>query len=344
MARRAYLLDRVVRQNKLGPMGFDQWTIATYSMLGSALVNIAMVYPETQVESLAAVETLLDRLLNDDAIRRYETRSWRGKDALLSLDRPDNGHLGYLGHLNLLLADYHYLGGKDPRYTELFKKISASMIGKMSFRSINQAETYPSIIFIADNAAAVASIALHDDFVDAPSPRFGQRWVETTKRDFTDPDTNLLVHTALVNGNFMDRTRGCTIGWNSFYLPFVDAQFAKEQYDTAKKILVTKTRFGFAGLKEFPEGVVGKGDADSGPVLFGLSMSGTGFIVAAAKLYGDARLLSALLLTAETAGFTFQWNGQRQYLLAPMVGDAVMLAMKTAVPWDKRFIKKEVQS
>ena len=38
------------------------------------------------------------------------------------------------------------------------------------------------------------------------------------------------------------------------------------------------------------------------------------------------------------AGFSFQWNGQRQYLVAPLVGDAIMLAMSTVTVWDRKFL------
>ena len=51
------------------------------------------------------------------------------------------------------------------------------------------------------------------------------------------------------------------------------------------------------------------------------------------------KLLGALLDTAEIAGFTFQWNGERRYLLAPLVGDAIVLAMKTACVWDRRYVR-----
>jgi hypothetical protein len=40
-----------------------------------------------------------------------------------------------------------------------------------------------------------------------------------------------------------------------------------------------------------------------------------------------------LAWTAELAGCTVQWDGRRRYLLAPLVGEAIMLAMKSATPW-----------
>jgi hypothetical protein len=121
-------------------------------------------------------------------------------------------------------------------------------------------------------------------------------------------------------------------------LPFVDAAFAREQYHRMKKFLWKNVGFGVAGIREFPAGVRGESDIDSGPVLFDLSTSGTGFAMAGALRQNDTVSLQALLRTSELAGFSFQWNGRRRYLTAPLVGDAIMLAMKSASAWDERFL------
>jgi hypothetical protein len=78
---------------------------------------------------------------------------------------------------------------------------------------------------------------------------------------------------------------------------------------------------------------------DSGPVIFGLSTSATGFAFAGARLNKDIAFLNALSFTSEVAGFSFQYKNRRRYLLSPLVGDAIMLGMKTATRWDDRFIE-----
>ncbi len=72
-----------------------------------------------------------------------------------------------------------------------------------------------------------------------------------------------------------------------------------------------------------------------------LSTSGTGFAVAGARLFEDSEMLGGLLYTAEAVGSSWDANGTRRYLLAPIVGDAIMLAIKTAMPWDSRCLAKE---
>jgi hypothetical protein len=54
----------------------------------------------------------------------------------------------------------------------------------------------------------------------------------------------------------------------------------------------------------------------------------------------DSATLTGLLRTAEVAGFTWSFDGRRRYLLAPLPGDAIILAARTMVRWDARFVVK----
>jgi hypothetical protein len=75
-----------------------------------------------------------------------------------------------------------------------------------------------------------------------------------------------------------------------------------------------------------------KGDVDSGPLVFGLSPAATGFAIAGARCSGNEDLARALERTAEIVGTTVpSWHG-RTYLFAPLVGDAVILAMRAGPP------------
>jgi hypothetical protein len=74
-------------------------------------------------------------------------------------------------------------------------------------------------------------------------------------------------------------------------------------------------------------------DHDAGPILFGLSPSGTAFGIGSATYFGDWRLRKRLLTTAELAGCTIRWRGKRHYLLGDfaLVGEAAVLAMRTNI-------------
>ena len=70
---------------------------------------------------------------------------------------------------------------------------------------------------------------------------------------------------------------------------------------------------------------------DAGPIIFGLSPSGTAFSIGCATYFDDTDLRKHLLKTAEIAGHSVWWNDKRHYLLADIaiVGEAITLAMRT---------------
>ena len=72
-----------------------------------------------------------------------------------------------------------------------------------------------------------------------------------------------------------------------------------------------------------------------GPILFGLSPSGTAFGIGPATYFEDTELRNGFLRTAEIAGTTIAVGGKSHYLLAnlALVGEAIALAMRTATPW-----------
>jgi hypothetical protein len=84
-------------------------------------------------------------------------------------------------------------------------------------------------------------------------------------------------------------------------------------------------------MKEMPGGM----DADAGPIIANLSPSGTAFMVGSATCFGDVDVRRSLIKTAEIAGSTFYGFTENLYLLAnfALVGEAVMLAMRTYVEW-----------
>src|SRR5258706_9230703 len=195
--RRSYLLDKVERLRNIEQMHSSmpaffqgEWAVGTYSMLTAALTNVAFVYPETRMESLKVIDGLLQNMLTDDKFRQFDTMAWQREDALQSLSGP-NGHLGYLGHLNFMLAAYHYLGGQNIKYRDLFQKISEALIKKMAINPTSQAETYPKQVFIADNTVAAASIALYERAFQKRGPFFSRQWLSYVKGHLKDRATGL---------------------------------------------------------------------------------------------------------------------------------------------------------
>ena len=341
MARRRYLIAQVqtpaLSQGSILPYAAGEWELATLSMTTAALTNMAFDYPETREESLRVIGLIIDRALSDQ-VKDFDARAW-AEDPIDSLG-GQNGHIGYLGHLNFMIGAFRLLGGGS-QYDSLHQQITSAFVRRIQSRAFPYLETYPqTLIFSADNTVVIASICLFDAVAGTDHQELIRGWLGYTKRNLLDSETGLVVFFVDPRGNKAGVSRGSANGWNSFYLPFIDRQFAKEQYLGMKRHLVDALSFGLLGLREYRRGTAGSADIDSGPIVFGLSTSGTGFLAAGAKHEQDAQLLDGLLRTAEAAGFSFDWKNTRRYLLAPLVGDAVMLAMRTANDWDRRFLEE----
>src|SRR5215813_8750692 len=98
---------------------------------------------------------------------------------------------------------------------------------------------------------------------------------------------------------------------------------AQEQYRLLRSKFAVKLPFGLAALREYPRDYKGSADVDSGPVIFGLSTSGTGFMIAGARICMDADYLQGLLRSVEVVGSTVDAGGARHYLFGPVVGEAI---------------------
>lgn len=338
LARRAWLVQRVLADRAgvadmpawIGERFRGEWAIGTYSMLVAALTNLSQLHPETRADNLPVIEGLIEAALAPP-LRAFDTTAWGG-DALTTLDTAQ-GHAGYLGHIAFMLGAHRFAGG-DARHAPRLRAIADALSRRVAAAkaSAHCIETYPGERYVMDNVVVMAALVNADRLLGTGTAAV-QSWLGEARGRLVDPRTGLLAFEVGPGGDRLQGGRGSGAGWDSFYLPFVDPSLADSQWSCLRDKLVAR-RVGFTGVLEFPPGVTGHADVDSGPVILGLSMSGTGFAVAGARHAKDAALVSELLCTAELAGCTIQWNGRRRYLFAPLVGEAIMLAMKSATRWE----------
>ena len=212
----------------------------------------------------SGIERLADVALQQST-RAFDTRRY-GTDALATLS-GDEGHVGYLGHLMLVLGAECALGSS--RHRGQADAVAHALRRRFLAAPFGLVDTYPGEQWIPDNAAALAGVELYARCRGQPSIAFvGRRWPKDRE--------GRLMFTRLA------QPRGSGAGWNSIYLPLIDADFAIEQYARARASFEVQLPFGLAAFREFPRGVDGSGDVDSGPLIFGLSPSGTGFAIAGA--------------------------------------------------------------
>jgi hypothetical protein len=290
-----------------------EWSLVTRSMTALALARLSIDDPRTTNAHARAVRAIADDVLTPEA-RAFDTEPWGG-DAIEAL-ATNSGHAGYLGHLGLVLAAERMLGSQA--HADVEEAVAYAI--EIRIERGELVETYPSETYIPDNVVLAAALALHAKATGTDQHERLAQW-SNRMREHVDPETGLLAFTPGGIG------RGSGAGWNSYFLPMVDAAFAREQ-ESALERLAVRLPFGMAAMREG----MAHGDVDSGPLVFGISPAATGFTIAGARCSGDPELARALERTAEVVGSTIPTASGRSYALAPMVGDAILLAMRAGPP------------
>ncbi len=307
-----------------------EWTIGTYGMATYALTNIAMIKPDTALESSKIIARWIEFCI-DPKIANFDEFAWNEKPLDKNVLAKDYGHIGYYAHINLMLGCYALLNN-DGRFKALHREISDAIARRMLKYSHRHIETYPGETYPPDNTVAAASLRVADMTSGTDYKKIVDEWVEASKK-IEQPGYGLIVFQIDINtGKPLQTFRGSNIGWNSFFMPLVDEEYAKVQFERFKKHMLFRF-IGFAAFREYPHGGWFRMDRDTGPVIFGLGGTATGFSVAGAKWSRDRVLLTLLLRPFEFLGVSTVRGEQKRYLAVPVVGDAIMLAMKTACRW-----------
>jgi hypothetical protein len=197
-------------------------------------------------------------------------------------------------------------------------------------------EAYPGMAWPCDQVVAMSSLALHDELFGHHYRPLIQRWVSHIQQNL-DPKTQLIPHKVdAENGSIEIAARSSS---QVYLLPFLmelDREFARQQYQQFRRQFVVPT-LGLIPLREYPIGVPGKGDVDTGPLIFGLSATSNITSLAVAKAYDDRALFDSGLLITETLGLPWQWSGQKSYGLGQLIViDDFLVWGKTLVPWTQQ--------
>jgi len=295
-----------------GSSRFDgEWTVGTHQMAVLGLAQVATEHPELRVELLPAVDAAVGRLLEPET-RAFGTRAW-GEDGLEALGSR-NGH-AYLGYVNLALGADRMLRPESP-YAAVHDRLTATLAGRLGASPTGMIETYPGETYPPDVSAVAASIGLHDRATGRGEHReLLDRWGRMVRQRYVDPESGLLVQSVRgADGAPLDSPRASGTALAAYFLSFSDPALSASLYVALER---NQGRcVGFGGIREYPplhaEG--GHGDIDSGPVIFGVGLSATGFSISSARIHGDEGV------------------GNRRFVTGGPLGNSIMLAMLTAGP------------
>jgi hypothetical protein len=302
-----------------------EWLFGTYLMAGIGLCQLATEHPESKGEFSPTIEQCIEELLSP-RVRDFDTRSWRG-DALDSLEKG-HGHAAYLGYFNVLLGLYRELNPQN-RFAGLNDHISSALEKRLAASAIGVIETYPGERYPVDNAPALASIALHHRATQAGDKARLDLLVQNFRRHAVDPKTGLLYQSLAGDGRPVDRPRGSGTSLASFFLGVGRIPLGRDIFHALNRELAANVA-GFGAIREYPRGIDGREDIDSGPIVFGFGCSATGFSIGGARMFGYPDLFHRLWASAVLAGAPIRPQGRVEFVTAGPLGNAILLAMLTA--------------
>lgn len=328
-------VERFVRDG-VGLKDFDtgnaqfngEWLFGSYLMAGFSFGQLASAYPERRGHYLPLMEHCIEHLLTPE-VREFDRASWQ-RDPVDALGSEED-HAAYLGYFNLLLG-LHRMLAPDSRYAALNDAISEHLARRLSANPIQMLQTYPGEAYPVDNCAVVGSLGLHARVTGAGHPEIVRAWVEQVRKRYIDADTGLLVQAVdFLNGRAIDAPRGSGTSLGLYFISFADDALARDLYAGLHRSLC-RTFLGFGAVREYPAGLSGTGDIDSGPIVFGYGLSPTGFAIAGSLMYGDRAYFRRLVASAYLAGAPLRRGDRLEFVTGGPLGNAILLAMLTAGP------------
>ena len=343
MARRNYLIGKVVTNPQqlidemprlVGPQFQGEWALYSCSMLSAALVNTTLIYDEDREANIARIDSLIQMVLSPE-LRAYDRERW-GEDPLETLDGNES-HISYISHLAWMIGGYKHIGGCD-KYNELYHKLCETMNRRILESPNMNLPTYPGeCVYVPDMLVAIVALSVYSQQYEGKYYSTVCQWIDEAKHHWLDNDTGMLASFLPDEREGMygeAPIKGSYSALSCYYLTFVDVEFARDQYEKLKANFLQKRPI--SGFKEYHNRRCWLGmDIDAGPIICNLSPTGTAFAVGSVTYFEDWALRKKLLKTGELAGTTWRRKGKSHYLLADvaLVGEAIMLAMRTAVEW-----------
>jgi hypothetical protein len=243
----------------------------------------------------------------------------------------------YRGWINWLrggILSLQPASGRDRAELTRFESDSAALGAAFDDSATPFLAAYPGQAWPVDSVVAMASLRLHDKLLPPRYETTVIRWTANVRADL-DPPTGLIPHTADVDtGSPTSGARGSSQSITLRFLPEIDPAFARQQYARFRICFLSAPLGLGPAVREYPVGSSGAGDADSGPLPLGISLSATAVTLGAAKVNGDGRLAGALANFGEVAGLPVDTPWSRRYAFGALpIGDAFLAWSKTATPW-----------
>jgi hypothetical protein len=232
------------------------------------------------------------------------------------------------GHF-LNLAMRYRQATQDVRYDAVIHRVAASLALAFENSPHGILKSYRKMYWVIDNLPALSALARYDQVYQKSLSLVRIRFLQSVKSHYLDPLNGLFcTYIDPDNALCLQGARGISTMYGLHFLKDIDPALATQQYALAKRHFL-RTAFGLSAVREFPEGVEEWADVDSGPLVFGLGPSASGFAIGAAAVMGDHETAQQLLKASVLIGMPLFTQDQLEYTVMPPVGQAVIYFGKT---------------
>ena len=307
------------------PQFSGEWLFGTHLMAGIGFCQMVSEHPELRAELEPNIERCIQQLLSKE-VREFDRASWRA-DPLENLEKGE-GHAAYLGYLNFLLSLYRQLNPSN-QFVALNDQLTETLIRRMEQSGNGLIATYPGEWYAVDNTPVLASIAITGRLTNRGYSKFLAMEERIFRTQIIDRSSGLLIQALNQQGEALNSGRGSGSALGIFFLHHAFPELSREIYGAIKRSLATNF-LNYGAIREYPHGMIGPSDIDSGPILFGYGFSATGFTIGAARIYGDEEMYGRLYSSAILAGVPSRADGRLNFLAGGSLGNAILLAVLTA--------------
>jgi hypothetical protein len=192
-------------------------------------------------------------------------------------------------------------------------------------------ESYYQAAWPADAMVCAASLRLHDKIFAPQYSNVLYTWIDKVKKTF---DTRGLIphRTDPVTGQPREGARGSSQSLMLIFLHEIEPEFGKQQFDIYKNNFPDE-RLGLPGICEYPRGVIGAGDVDSGPVIFQMGAAASIVGIRTLATYHETSRACGIQGGIEAFGFSTHDEDEKEYIfgILPMA-DVFITWAQTAIP------------
>ena len=313
-----------------------EWDFMGRSFLVWSLANMGLRAPAAKQSCLQTMDQIIDETL------RLEKQE--GMYFFL-MPYAKNGryvtqpaHSLFLdGEIALMLASRRVLEEK-PEYQPLLTERVNAIADRFRRSSCLALESYPDECWMFDHVVALAAIRVADYLDGSDHSSLVRDWIALSKKKLVHRESGLLVSSFTTDARPLDGPEGSSIWMVAHGLQFLDEDFARDQYQRARKEL-GRTTLGFSYACEWPASWTGQADIDSGPIIpvFNISAGASGMAFIGAAAFQDQEFLSSLAATLDFAAFPSRKSGRLKYCASNQVGDAALLYAATLGPLGQKL-------